>query len=123
MGKYFGTDGIRGTVGQWPMVPEFGLRLGQAAGEVIRGEQREATVLVGRDTRQSGAMLQQALTAGLMASGVHVIDLGVLPTPGVSWLVRQLKADAKVKATTEAAAAAATATPSGAAQPPAGSTP
>ena len=96
MGKYFGTDGVRGTVGEWPMVPEFVLRLGQSAGLVIRGARREATVVVGRDTRQSGAMLQQALTAGLMASGVHVIDLGVAPTPGVSWLVRHLNADAGV---------------------------
>jgi phosphoglucosamine mutase len=96
MGKLFGTDGIRGAVGQWPMVPDFVLHLGQAAGSVIRGDRREATVVIGRDTRQSGAMLQEALDAGLMASGVHVIDLGVVPTPGVSWLVRHLDADAGV---------------------------
>jgi phosphoglucosamine mutase len=96
MGNLFGTDGIRGTVGQWPLLPDFALHLGQAAGCVIRGEQREATVVIGRDTRQSCAMLQEALDAGLMSSGVHVIDLGVVPTPGVSWLVRQLKADAGV---------------------------
>jgi phosphoglucosamine mutase len=78
------------------MVPEFVLNLGRAAGKVIRGERREATVVIGRDTRQSGAMLQEALDAGLMASGVHVIDLGVVPTPGVAWLVQHLEADAGV---------------------------
>jgi phosphoglucosamine mutase len=96
MNKLFGTDGIRGTVGEWPLVPDFVLRLGQAAGSVIRGGAREATVVIGRDTRQSGAMLQEVLDAGLMYSGVHVIDLGVVPTPGVSWLVRHLEADAGV---------------------------
>lgn len=94
MPRWFGTDGIRGTVGEWPMTPEFALRLGRAAGLVIRGERREATVVIGRDTRQSCMMLQEALAAGLMASGVHVIDLGVLTTPGVAWLVGHLKADA-----------------------------
>jgi phosphoglucosamine mutase len=83
-------------VGQWPMVPDFALHLGQAAGSVIRGDRREATVVIGRDTRQSGAMLQEALDAGLMSSGVHVIDLGVVPTPGVAWLVRHMEADAGV---------------------------
>lgn len=96
MTKWFGTDGIRGTVGEWPMVPEFVLKLGRSAGRVIRGEAREATVVIGRDTRQSCAMLQEALDSGLMASGVHVIDLGVVPTPGVAWLVRHLSADAGI---------------------------
>lgn len=96
MGKLFGTDGIRGAVGHWPLLPSFVLQLGQAAGRVIRGDRREATIVIGRDTRQSGAMLQEALDAGLMSSGVHVIDLGVVPTPGVAWLVRHLDADAGV---------------------------
>jgi phosphoglucosamine mutase len=96
MAKWFGTDGIRGTVGEWPMVPEFVLQLGRAAGSVIRGTAREATVVIGRDTRQSSSMLQEVLDAGLMASGVHVVDLGVVPTPGVAWLVRHINADAGV---------------------------
>jgi phosphoglucosamine mutase len=96
MGKLFGTDGIRGMVGETPLTPDFILRLGQAAGMVIRGAAREATVVIGRDTRQSGAMLQEALDAGLMASGVHVLDLGIVPTPGVAWLVRHIQADAGV---------------------------
>jgi phosphoglucosamine mutase len=83
-------------VGEWPMVPEFVLQLGRSAGALIRGEAREATVVIGRDTRHSSAMLQEALDSGLMASGVHVVDLGVVPTPGVAWLVRHLDADAGV---------------------------
>jgi phosphoglucosamine mutase len=96
MPNLFGTDGIRGVVGQWPLTPDFTLALGQAAGSVIRGAAREATVVIGRDTRQSSAMLQEALDAGLMAAGVHVLDLGVVPTPGVAWLVRHINADAGV---------------------------
>ena len=74
MGKWFGTDGIRGLVGKSPMIPEFALALGRAAGEVIRSERRDVTVVIGRDTRSSGAMLQEALGAGLMSSGVHMVD-------------------------------------------------
>lgn len=96
MPDLFGTDGIRGVVGQWPLTPDFALALGQAAGCVIRGAAREATVVIGRDPRQSSAMLQEALDAGLMAAGVHVLDLGVVPTPGVAWLVRHINADAGV---------------------------
>jgi len=96
MPNLFGTDGIRGHVGQWPLTPDFVLALGQAAGSVIRGAAREATIVIGRDTRQSAAMLQEALDAGLMAAGVHVLDLGVVPTPGVAWLVRHINADAGV---------------------------
>jgi len=96
MTKYFGTDGIRSKTGDWPLVPEFVLKLGMAAGETARRNSRWSTILVGRDTRHSGMMLQQALSAGLLASGVQVIDLGVIPTPGVSWLVRHLNADAGV---------------------------
>lgn len=96
MTKWFGTDGIRGKVGEWPMLPEFVLQLGRAAGTIIRAQNREATVVIGRDTRQSSAMLQEALDAGLMASGVHVVDLGVVPTPGIAWLVGYINADAGV---------------------------
>ncbi|MBN1146843.1 MAG: hypothetical protein JXA78_06280 [Anaerolineales bacterium] len=94
MAKLFGTDGIRGFVGEWPMTPEFCLRLGQAAGGVLKGIGRHLTVIVGRDPRLSGQMLQAALSAGLLASGAEVIDVGVMPTPGISWLVRSLGVDA-----------------------------
>jgi phosphoglucosamine mutase len=93
--KYFGTDGIRGTTGEWPLVPEFLLKLGQAAGKVLKAE-KNSTILIGRDTRQSGMMLQTALSAGLLSSNVNIIDLGVIPTAAVSWLVMTIKAEAGI---------------------------
>lgn len=95
MTQLFGTDGIRGTVGQWPLVPEFFLKLGQAAGKVLK-TQPNASVVIGRDTRQSGVMLQNALTAGLLSCGINVIDLGIIPTSAVSWLTPRLNAEAGV---------------------------
>jgi len=93
--KYFGTDGIRGTIGDWPLVPEFLLKLGQATGKVLKAE-KNSTILIGRDTRQSGVMLQYALSAGLLSSNVNVIDLGIVPTAAVSWLVLSIKAEAGI---------------------------
>ena len=93
--RYFGTDGIRGTVGDWPLVPEFFLNLGQAVGKVLEAE-RNPTVIIGRDTRQSGIMLQNALSAGLLSGKVNVIDLGVIPTAAVSWLISSIKAQAGI---------------------------
>src|SRR3972149_10878514 len=95
MTQLFGTDGIRGIVGEWPLVPEFFLRLGQAAGEVLRTE-NNSTILIGRHTRQSGTMLQNALSAGLLSRNVNVIDLGIIPTAAVSWLVSATKAEAGI---------------------------
>jgi phosphoglucosamine mutase len=93
--KYFGTDGIRGTTGEWPLVPEFLLKLGQAAGKILKTE-KSSTILIGRDTRQSGMMLQTALSAGLLSSNVNIIDLGVIPTAAVSWLATTIKAEAGI---------------------------
>ena len=90
MKKLFGTDGIRGTVGNFPLEPEFVMRLGQAAGVVLSHNKKKPVFLIGRDTRESGEMLQSALTAGLLASGADVLDVGVMTTPGVSWLTRRL---------------------------------
>jgi phosphoglucosamine mutase len=90
MGRYFGTDGIRGEVGTWPLVPEFFLNLGKAVGQVVHTGNRPLTMIVGRDTRQSGEMLQNALTAGLLSGGIDVIDVGVTPTAGIAWLLRKL---------------------------------
>jgi phosphoglucosamine mutase len=79
------------------MMPEFVLRLGYGAGKVLSGDSRShPTILIGRDTRKSGEMLQSALTAGLLASGSTVIDLGVITTPGVAFMVNKLNADAGV---------------------------
>src|SRR5512139_1192618 len=93
--KLFGTDGIRGVVGEWPLVPEFFLKLGQAAGQVLRTE-NNTTFIIGRDTRQSAVMLQNALTAGLLSSNISVVDMGVIPTSAVSWLVPHIKAEAGI---------------------------
>jgi phosphoglucosamine mutase len=90
MGKLFGTDGIRGVVGEWPMVPEFFFDLGSAVGEVLRNRFGDATIVVGRDTRRSGEVFQISLTAGLLAAGIDVIDLGVIPTSGIAYLVRKI---------------------------------
>ena len=91
--KYFGTDGVRGHVGQYPLVPEFMTRLGYAAGTVLSRKASHPTFVIGRDTRQSGEMLQSALTAGLLASGTTVVDLGVITTPGVAFMVRKMSAE------------------------------
>lgn len=96
--KYFGTDGVRGTVGQDPITPDFVLRLGQAAGRVLRaqgGGQRPA-VLIGKDTRVSGYMLEAALEAGFSSAGVDVVLCGPLPTPAVAYLTRAQRLDAGV---------------------------
>ena len=94
--KYFGTDGVRGHVGQAPMVPEFITRLGYAAGSVLSQKTTYPTFVIGRDTRGSGQMLQSALTAGLLAGGATVIDLGVITTPGVAFMVSKINAEAGV---------------------------
>jgi phosphoglucosamine mutase len=92
--KYFGTDGIRGRVGDWPISADFMLRLGAAAGRVLVGEGREhATVVIGKDTRISGYMFEAALEAGLVAAGADVRMLGPMPTPAVAYLTRSLRAD------------------------------
>jgi len=89
--RYFGTDGIRGTVGVAPVTPDFVLRLGHAVGRVLRGTHDRPTVLIGKDTRVSGYMLESALEAGLNSAGVDVMLTGPLPTPGVAYLTRALR--------------------------------
>ena len=95
MGRYFGTDGIRGRTGNWPMTPEFALRLGHAVGEVL-GRQSPGPVLVGKDTRVSGYMFESALESGLSAAGTDVALLGPMPTPAVAYLTRTFRAAAGV---------------------------
>jgi phosphoglucosamine mutase len=94
--KYFGTDGVRGTVGQAPMTPDFVLRLGYAAGKVLAGKAGHPAVLIGKDTRISGYMIEAALEAGFSAAGVDVLLCGPLPTPGVAYLARALRLSAGV---------------------------
>lgn len=93
--KAFGTDGVRGAVGQWPMTPEFVLKLGWAAGRVL-GQQGKRRVLIGKDTRISGYMFESALEAGFSAAGVDVRLLGPMPTPAIAYLTRTLRASAGV---------------------------
>jgi phosphoglucosamine mutase len=90
--QYFGTDGIRGTVGQAPITPDFMLRLAHAVGRVLRKTEARPTVLIGKDTRISGYMLESALESGFNSAGVDVVLLGPLPTPGVAYLTRALRA-------------------------------
>jgi phosphoglucosamine mutase len=97
--KYFGTDGIRGTVGAAPITPDFVLKLGYAAGKVLarvgKGDARR-TVLIGKDTRISGYMLESSLEAGLCAAGVDVLLVGPMPTPAVAYLTRALRLSAGI---------------------------
>ncbi|MBA3057645.1 MAG: phosphoglucosamine mutase [Gammaproteobacteria bacterium] len=90
--KYFGTDGIRGTVGQAPITPDFVLRLAHAVGRVLKRTEARPTVLIGKDTRISGYMLESALESGFNSAGVDVVLLGPLPTPGVAYLTRAQRA-------------------------------
>ena len=90
--KYFGTDGIRGTVGQAPITPDFVLRLAHAVGRVLKKSEARPTVLIGKDTRISGYMLESALESGFNSAGVDVVLLGPLPTPGVAYLTRAQRA-------------------------------
>ena len=90
--RYFGTDGIRGTVGQAPITPDFVLRLAHAVGRVLKQTEAHPTVLIGKDTRISGYMLESALESGFNSAGVNVVLLGPLPTPGVAYLTRAQRA-------------------------------
>lgn len=90
--KFFGTDGIRGTVGQAPITPDFVLRLAHAVGRVLKRTEERPTVLIGKDTRISGYMLESALESGFNSAGVDVVLLGPLPTPGVAYLTRAQRA-------------------------------
>jgi phosphoglucosamine mutase len=90
---YFGTDGIRGTVGKPPITPDFMLKLGHAVGQVLRRSGQRPVVLIGKDTRISGYMLESSLEAGFASAGVDVLLSGPLPTPGVAYLTRALRLD------------------------------
>ena len=91
--RYFGTDGIRGTVGQDPITPDFMLRLGHAVGRVLKQSAARPSVVIGKDTRISGYMIESALEAGFASAGVDTLLSGPLPTPGVAYLTRALRLD------------------------------
>lgn len=98
--RLFGTDGIRGTANQHPMTPDIVLKVGQAMGHILmrdpKRKGRAAKVVIGKDTRLSGYMVESALTSGLNSMGVHVELLGPLPTPGIGFVTRNMRADAGI---------------------------
>src|SRR5699024_124963 len=96
MGKYFGTDGVRG-VANTELTPELAFKLGRFGGYEVSGKKDDKpTVLVGRDTRISGEMLESALVAGLLSIGAEVMRLGVISTPGAAYLTKDMEANAGV---------------------------
>src|SRR5579864_6274013 len=95
MNNLFGTDGVRGVANEF-LTPELAFALGRAGGYVLAAHGQRRPVLVGRDTRCSGIMLENALSAGICSIGLDVWSLGIVPTPGVAWLTRQLDAAAGV---------------------------
>lgn len=100
MQKLFGTDGIRGTANMFPMTPELVIRIGQALGAVLKSHPErkghKRTVLIGKDTRLSGYMIEQAMAAGLNSMGIRVLLTGPLPTPGIGFVAQNMRADAGV---------------------------
>ncbi|HET6363561.1 MAG TPA: phosphoglucosamine mutase [Nitrospirota bacterium] len=96
MRKLFGTDGVRGVANQDPMTSEMALRIGRAAAHVFRDSSRRHRIVIGKDTRLSGYMIESALTSGLCSIGVDVLLVGPVPTPGIAFLTRSLRADAGV---------------------------
>jgi len=96
MRKLFGTDGVRGVANQDPMTSEMALRIGRAAAHLFRDSTRRHRVVIGKDTRLSGYMIESALTSGLCSMGIDVLLVGPMPTPGIAFLTRSLRADAGV---------------------------
>ena len=94
--KLFGTDGVRGQANTWPMTADMALRLGAAAGRYFRQDKQEHRVVIGKDTRLSGYMLEYALTAGFTSTGMNVFLLGPVPTPAIGYLTHSLRADVGV---------------------------
>jgi phosphoglucosamine mutase len=96
MGKLFGTDGIRGMANQYPITPEMALKIGRATAHLFKREGHKTQILIGKDTRISGDMLEHALVAGICSMGADALLAGVLPTPGVAFLTRSMALDAGV---------------------------
>lgn len=96
MRKYFGTDGVRGKVGTFPITPDFALRLGYAAGKVLASRRKKPAVIIGKDTRLSGYLFESALEAGFAYAGVDVYMAGPIPTPAIAYLTKTLRLSAGV---------------------------
>ena len=97
--QLFGTDGIRGKANEWPITPELALRVGRAVARVLGSAESSVKVVIGRDTRISGAMLESAMVAGLISEGAEVLLTGAVPTPAVAYLTQKLECDAGVMLT------------------------
>ncbi len=96
MRRLFGTDGIRGVANLYPMTPELAFRLGKAAATFFKKDKEKASLAIGRDTRLSGPMLEEAISSGISSAGGDVFKLGILPTPAIAYLTKSLKADAGI---------------------------
>jgi phosphoglucosamine mutase len=96
MRKLFGTDGVRGLANRFPITPEVALKLGKAAAEVFKTDKHQHLILIGKDTRRSGYMLENALTAGICSMGVNVLLVGPMPTPAIAHLTKSFAADAGI---------------------------
>lgn len=96
MAQLFGTDGIRGLANQYPVTPEIAIRVGRACGYIFRKKDKKHKILVGKDTRISGYLLETAITAGICSMGVDCILVGPIPTPGIAFLTQSVRADAGV---------------------------
>ena len=94
--KFFGTDGIRGVANSFPITPDIILKIGMAVGIKFSSNQQKSKVVIGKDTRLSGYMIEQALTSGLVAVGLDVFLVGPVPTPAVAMLTKSLRADAGI---------------------------
>ena len=94
--KYFGTDGVRGRANQHPITSEFAVVLGRAAGHLFSGRSRRGSIVIGKDTRLSGYMLETALASGIVSSGCDVVLVGPLPTPGIAFITKGLRCDAGI---------------------------
>jgi phosphoglucosamine mutase len=94
--RLFGTDGVRGVANEWPMTVETALKIGQGAAAVFRTKKRRAKIIIGKDTRQSCYMIENAIAAGICSMGVDVMLCGPLPTPGIAFLTRSMRCDAGV---------------------------
>ena len=96
MRKLFGTDGIRGVANAYPMTPEMILLIGRAAAYKVKDSKKRCRIIIGKDTRLSGYMIETSLSAGICSMGVDVLLIGPMPTPAVSYLTRSMRADAGV---------------------------
>ena len=96
MGKLFGTDGVRGVANEYPMTSEMAMNIGRATAHLFKQKGHAPKIIIGKDTRLSGYMLENALVSGICSMGVNAILVGVIPTPGIAYLTGSMRADAGI---------------------------